>query len=50
MSVDATAIMISSTFMGAGMAMAKIFPESSLLAAFFLAGLAILNLALSFST
>ena len=50
MYLDLTALLISSTFMGAGIAMAKFFPESSLLAAFFLGGLAILNIALSFAT
>ena len=47
MPVDLTAILISSTFMGAGLALAKFFPESSLLAAFFLGGLAIVNIGLS---
>ena len=47
MPVDVTAILVSSTFMGAGLAMAKFFPESSLLAAFFLGGLALVNIALS---
>ena len=47
MPVDLTAILVSSTFMGAGLALAKFFPESSLLAAFFLGGLAIVNIGLS---
>ena len=47
MPVDVTAILVSSTFMGAGLALAKFFPESSLLAAFFLGGLALVNIALS---
>ena len=41
------AILVSSTFMGAGLALAKFFPESSLLAAFFLGGLALVNIGLS---
>ena len=47
MPVDVTAILVSSTFMGAGLALAKFFPESSLLAAFFLGGLALVNIGLS---
>ena len=47
MPVDITAILVSSTFMGAGLALAKFFPESSLLAAFFLGGLALVNIGLS---
>ncbi len=47
MPVDVTAILVSSAFMGAGLALAKFFPESSLLAAFFLGGLALVNIALS---
>ena len=42
-----TAILIGSIFVGGGVLMSKFFPEASLLAAFFLAGLAILNIALN---
>ena len=41
-----TAILIGSIFVGGGVVTSKFFPEASLLAAFFLAGLAILNIAL----
>ena len=47
MPVDVTAILVSSTFMGAGLALAQFVPESSLLAAFFLGGLALVNIGLS---
>ena len=43
---DLTAIVISSVFLGVGFVIAKFFPEASLLAAVFLVGLAILNVAL----
>ncbi len=49
MSLDAIAICISTGFIALGVVMAKFFPEASLLAAFFLVGLAILNIALAFS-
>ena len=40
------AIVISSVFLGVGFVIAKFFPEAALLAAVFLVGLAILNVAL----
>tara|TARA_B100000405_G_scaffold28291_1_gene20148 strand:- start:470 stop:685 length:216 start_codon:yes stop_codon:yes gene_type:complete len=43
---DLTAILISSVFLGVGFVIAKFFPEAALLAAVFLVGLAILNIAL----
>ena len=43
---DLTAIVISSVFLGVGFVIAKFFPEAALLAAVFLVGLAILNIAL----
>ena len=43
---DLTAIVISSVFLGVGFVIAKFFPEAALLAAVFLVGLAILNVAL----
>ena len=43
---DLTAILISSVFFGVGFVIAKFFPEAALLAAVFLVGLAILNIAL----
>ena len=43
---DLTAIAISSVFLGVGFVIAKFFPEAALLAAVFLVGLAILNVAL----
>ena len=46
MGKDLTAILISSVFLGVGFVIAKFFPEAALLAAFFLVGLAILNIAL----
>ena len=46
MGTDLTAILISSVFLGVGFVIAKFFPEAALLAAFFLVGLAILNIAL----
>ena len=46
MGSDLTAIVISSVFLGVGFEIAKFFPEAALLAAVFLAGLAILNVAL----
>tara|TARA_B100000405_G_scaffold197189_1_gene138226 strand:- start:43 stop:318 length:276 start_codon:yes stop_codon:yes gene_type:complete len=42
-----TAILIGSIFVGGSVVTSKFFPEASLLAAFFLAGLAILNIALN---
>ena len=44
--MDLTAIVISSVFLGVGFVIAKFFPEAALLAAVFLVGLAILNVAL----
>ena len=46
MGSDLTAIVISSVFLGVGFVIAKFFPEAALLAAVFLVGLAILNVAL----
>ena len=46
MGTDLTAILISSVFLGVGFVIAKFFPEAALLAAVFLVGLAILNIAL----
>ena len=46
MGTDLTAILISSVFLGVGFVIAKFFPEAALLAAVFLVGLAILNVAL----
>ena len=46
MGTDLTAIVISSVFLGVGFVIAKFFPEAALLAAVFLVGLAILNVAL----
>ena len=46
MGTDLTAILISSAFLGVGFVIAKFFPEAALLAAVFLVGLAILNIAL----
>jgi len=46
MGSDLTAIVISSVFLGVGFVIAKFFPEAALLAAVFLVGLAILNIAL----
>ena len=46
MGTDITAIVISSVFLGVGFVIAKFFPEAALLAAVFLVGLAILNVAL----
>ena len=46
MGTDLTAIVISSVFLGVGFVIAKFFPEAALLAAVFLVGLAILNIAL----
>ena len=46
MGTDLTAILFSSVFLGVGFVIAKFFPEAALLAAVFLVGLAILNLAL----
>ena len=46
MNTDFTAILISSVFLGVGFVIAKFFPEAALLAAVFLVGLAILNIAL----
>ena len=43
---ELTAIVISSVFLGVGFVIAKFFPEAALLAAVFLVGLAILNIAL----
>ena len=49
MGSDLTAIVISSVFLGVGFVIAKFFPEAALLAAVFLVGLAILNVALVFA-
>ena len=46
MGTDLTAILFSSVFLGVGFVIAKFFPAAALLAAVFLVGLAILNLAL----
>ena len=46
MGSDHTAIVISSVFLGVGFVIAKFFPEAALLAAVFLVGLAVLNVAL----
>ena len=50
MGTDLTAILLSSVFLGVGFIIAKYFPEAALLAAVFLVGLAILNIALFFAT
>ena len=46
MGSDLAAIVISSVFLGVGFVIARFFPEAALLAAVFLVGLAILNVAL----
>ena len=46
MGTDLTALLLSSVFLGVGFVIAKFFPEAALLAAVFLVGLAILNIAL----
>ena len=46
MGSDLAAIVLSSVFLGVGFVIAKFFPEAALLAAVFLVGLAILNVAL----
>ena len=46
MGTDLAAIVISSVFLGVGFVIAKFFPEAALLAAVFLVGLSILNIAL----
>ena len=46
MGTDLTAILISSVFLGVGFVIAKFFPAAALLAAVFLVGLTILNVAL----
>ena len=48
MGSDLSAIVISSVFLGVDFVIAKHFPEAALLAALFLVGLAILNVALVF--
>ena len=50
MGTDFAAILISSVFIGAGFAIARFFPEASLMAAVFLVGLAILNITLAIVT
>ena len=50
MGTDLAALLLSSVFLGVGFIIAKYFPEASLLAAVFLVGLAILNIALFFAT
>ena len=45
MGTDLAALLISSVFVGVGFVIAKFFPEASLMAAVFLVGLAILNIA-----
>ena len=47
MGTDLAALLISSVFVGVGFVIAKFFPEASLMAAVFLVGLAILNIALA---
>ncbi len=49
MATDLTAILISSVFLGVGAVIAKYFPEASLMAAVFLIGLAVVNIALAFA-
>ena len=49
MSGEIVAIFISSIFLGAGLVIPKFFPEASLLAAFFLIGLVIINITLMFA-
>ena len=49
MQADIAVILIAAAFSLVGLAVVQVFPEASLLAAFFLVGLLLLNVALAFA-